>query len=166
MDGKYGNKNCTQMGSSAAHRRGSDCPRLPFCRLAAHKLFHFELSGADHRRASPERQGRGPRGCLRRRRELDPRKGFAARAKAGPHNSSGSPHDYASNHASAVPVHVAAQHETCFSTSGSVAAAAGAAEKTLTGSKSHLRTAHLTPFVIAFTMLLNAVVAELADALA
>src|SRR6266699_850187 len=154
MEGKYGNKNCTPMGSSAAHRRGSDCPRLPFCRLAAHKLFHFELSGADHRRASPERQGRGPRGRLRRRGQPD---------RFRPTRCSQRSFD-TRHHASAV--HVPAQPATCLSAAGSVEAAARAAEKTLTGSKSHFRPAHLTPFVIAFTMLLNAVVAELADALA
>ena len=127
----------------------------------------------------------------RRRRQLGPRKSFSVRAKARSCNNPGRPRDFSGNcafddtgnvaaqfaacfsaswgpcdEADHLAIHVAAQLETRFSTAGSFAASSGTTEKTLTGSKSHSRIAHLTLSIIAFTMVLNAVVAELADALA
>src|SRR5260370_1148828 len=56
-----------------AHRFLRACAggRIRLRRLAPHELFHSKLSGADHRRAAPERQGRRPRRSLRRRRQPD-----------------------------------------------------------------------------------------------
>src|SRR6266513_1253624 len=71
IEGRHGYKNICQVGSRPADWRGDCCHRLPVRWLAAQRLFHSKLSGVDHRGAAPERQGRGPRRRLRRRRQSD-----------------------------------------------------------------------------------------------
>src|SRR3989475_3786718 len=39
MEGKYGNKNCNEVGVRPACRLRNNCPRLPLCWMAALKLF-------------------------------------------------------------------------------------------------------------------------------